>query len=71
MGKREKEFRQRIARITRIQNLNDQLEKYVEEENNKQEVKKNNLSEILPCICGVKKTIENFRTKETEKEIRE
>lgn len=64
MGEKEKEFRQRIARITRIQNLNDQLEKYAEEKSNTQEVKKNNLSEILPCICGVKKTIENFRTKE-------
>lgn len=70
MGERE-EFRKRIARITRIQNLNDQLEKYAKEEIDTEEVKQNNLSEILPAICKVKKNIENFRTKESKEEIRE
>lgn len=71
MGEREKEFRQRIGRITRIQKLNSQLEEYVKEEMDTQEVKQNNLSEILPAICKVKKNIENFRTKESKEEIKE
>ncbi len=62
MGEREKEFRQRIARIARIQNLQEMQEKYQSEEITTQ----NNLNEILPVINGIKKNIENFRTKQVE-----
>ncbi|MCI8345699.1 MAG: hypothetical protein HFJ42_07120 [Clostridia bacterium] len=62
MGEREKEFRQRIARIARIQNLQEMQEKYQSEEITTQ----NNLNEISPVINGIKKNIENFRTKQVE-----
>lgn len=58
-GEREKEFRQRIARIQKIQDLN---EKY--NENEKEEYK--SFLEIMPAICGVKKSIENFRNSTKE-----
>lgn len=70
MGEREKEFRQRIARITKAQKLNRELENKTKEKTTTQELKQNNLSEILPTICGIKKNIENFRTKEIAEEIR-
>lgn len=64
MGEREKAFRQRIARIARIQNLQEMKEKYQNEETITENVITNNLNEISPVINGIKKNIENFRTKE-------
>lgn len=64
MGEREKAFRQRIARITRIQNLQEMQKQYGEQEKITQNEKLNNLNEISPAICGIKKSIENFKTKE-------
>ena len=64
MGEREKAFRQRIARIARIQNLQEMQKKYGEQETMIESNKLNNLNEISPVICGIKKNIENFRTKE-------
>ena len=69
MGEREKAFRQRIARVTRIeriQNLQEMQEKYQSEEILNQNISVNNLSEISPVINGIKKNIENFRTKQAE-----
>lgn len=54
MGERKKEFRQIIARIEKIQKM--------EEESTKQK----DLSEIMPAICGVKKSIENYRNSRKE-----
>lgn len=65
MGEREKAFRQRIARIMRIQNLQEMQKQYGEQKEITQSDKLNNLNEISPAICGIKKNIENFRTKET------
>ena len=68
MQEREKEFRQRIARIQRIQNLNERYN-----QNEKEEIGEyKDFSEIMPAICGVKKSIENFRniTKEIVNEER-
>lgn len=64
----EKEFRERIARIQRINNL----EQVIQEDSKEDNIKQNNLSEINPSICGVKKTIENFmhKTKEVRDEER-
>ena len=69
MGGREKEFRQKIARLTRIQKIKNELENQTKEDAI-QEPKTNHLMEVSPAICGVKKTIENFRTKEIE-EVRD
>lgn len=59
MNEKERAFRERIARIQRIQKLEEQYSK-----ENKQDTKEDKLNEILPAICGIKKSIENFRTKE-------
>lgn len=64
MGEQEKAFRQRIARITRIQNLQEMQNKYGDQETIIENNKLNNLNEISPVINGIKKNIENFRTKE-------
>lgn len=64
MGEREKAFRQRIARITRIQNLQEMQKQYGKQETIIESNKINNLNEISPVINGIKKNIENFRTKE-------
>lgn len=66
MGEREKAFRQGIARIARIQNLQEMQENYQSEEILNQSISVSNLSEISPVINGIKKNIENFRTKEAE-----
>ena len=66
MGEQEKAFRQRIGRIARIQKLQKIQEEYQSEEIITQNISKNNLNEILPVINGIKKNIENFRTKEVE-----
>ncbi len=64
MREREKAFRQRIARITRIQNLQEMQKQYSEQETIIKSNELNNLNEISPVINGIKKNIENFRTKE-------
>ncbi len=64
MGEREKAFRQRIARIARIQKLQEMQKQYGKQETIIENDKLNNLNEISPAICGIKKNIENFRTKE-------
>lgn len=64
MGERERAFRQRIARIARIQNLQEMQKQYGEQKTIMDSNKINNLNEISPVICGIKKNIENFRTKE-------
>ncbi len=66
MEEREKAFRQRIARISRIQNLQEMQEKYQIEEIETKNITENNLDKIAPVINGIKKNIENFRTKEAE-----
>lgn len=72
MGEREQAFRKRIARIERIQQINEKKELYSKEneEIDKPNTKDNYFDNILPAICGVKKSIENFSTKETIKEER-
>lgn len=65
MTEREKAFRERIARITRIQNLQEAKEQYAKE-NITEHTKEDDGLEILPAICKVKKSIENFRTKPIE-----
>jgi len=69
MGEKEREFRQKIARIGKI----EYAKKLLEEDSKevlKEDKKQNNLSEVLPAICGVKKSIENFR-KDTKEIIDE
>ena len=66
MGEREKAFRKRIARIARIQNLQEVQEKYQNKETITKSITQNNLNEISPVICGIKKNIENFKTKEAQ-----
>lgn len=66
MGEREKAFRQRIARVTRIARIQNLQEKYQSEEILNQNISENNLNEISPVINGIKKNIENFRTKQAE-----
>lgn len=65
MTEREKAFRERIARITRIQNLQQAKEQYAKENVTKHTKEEDGL-DILPAICKVKKSIENFRTKSIE-----
>jgi len=60
MGEREKAFRERIARIQRIQNLDEMTKQY------SKQIEENSYLEILPAICGVKKSIENFRNNTKE-----
>lgn len=63
MGEREKAFRQRIARIQKLQEMQ---EKYQSEEITTKNITQNNLSEISPVINRIKKNLENFRNKEVE-----
>jgi len=65
MGEREKAFRERIARITRIQNLQEEIEQQTKEDIMQSTREKDGL-EILPAIDRIKKSIENFRTKPIE-----
>ena len=60
MGEKEKAFRERIARIHKIQNQ-DEITKQCSKE-----IEEDSYSEILPAICGVKKSIENFRNNTKE-----
>lgn len=64
----EKEFRERIARIQRVQNIEEATKSKIKEE----KTKKKDISGIMPVIGGVKKNIENFRKskKETIQDVR-
>lgn len=58
MGANEQEFRERISRIARIQKVLDAENEEQEKKNEKEPEKK---KEYSPAICGVKKSLENFR----------
>ncbi len=68
MGENERTFRERIARIGRVQIIQEETKQRAKEESTQQE----DLLEVMPAICGVKKSIENFRnnTKEIVNEER-
>lgn len=60
---REQEFRARIARISRIQKVNEYIENNTDNINDEQE---SNRTYIMPSIDGVKKSIVNFENRHIE-----